>query len=211
MKNKKIWKNIFDKYQKIGLNSKPSIFAKESIKFFNGRITLLDLGAGLGQDSKFFANEGFDVTCTDVSDYALSIAKKEINNKTVKFKKVDLSKELPFKNGSFDIVYSHLSSHYFDKKTTEKLFKEIHRILKPKGIFASLFNTINDPEIKKSYFKKIEKNYYQEGDGLKKRYFCVKCLKEFTDGLFKTIIADNRGKSHKDKIKCLIRFVGEKK
>lgn len=210
MENKKIWKNIFNKYQRIGLNDKPSIFAKEVINFFKNKTLLLDLGSGLGQDSKYFAENGLTVICTDVSRYALSIAKKNIKNKNVIFRKVDLSTKLPFENNSFDIVYSHLALHYFDEKITKQLFKEIHRILKPNGIFTTLFNTIEDPEIKEEHFKKIEKNYYQEGDGLKKRYFCVNCLKGYTRDLFKTIIADNKGKTYKDEIECLIRFVGTK-
>ena len=71
MDNKKIWKNIFNKYQKIGLNTKLSIFATDVIQYFKDKESLLDLGAGLGQDTKFFADNEFIVTCTDVSEDAL--------------------------------------------------------------------------------------------------------------------------------------------
>lgn len=46
--------------------------------------------------------------------------------------KKDLSK-LNLKVNSFDVVYTHLSLHYFDDKTTRKIFKKIFSILKPGG------------------------------------------------------------------------------
>jgi len=211
MGNKQIWKNVFDKYQKMGLGQKPSIFAQEVLGYFADKHSLLDLGAGLGQDSRLFSSQGLAVTCTDVSDYALELARDNLSVGNIKFLKVDLASTLPFKNESFDVVYSHLALHYFDAATTRQLFQEIQRVLKPGGILAALFNTIDDPEIKESHFRKIEENYYQEGDGLKKRYFCVRCLSEFTRDLFEIIILDNKGRTYKDEIECLIRFVGKKK
>lgn len=211
MANNKIWKNIFKKYLASDWINKPSIFSQEVVRYFKGKKLLLDLGAGLGQDSRFFSQKGFQVTSADISSYALSLAKEKFKPENIKYLKLDLSAKLPFKDKSFDVVYSHLALHYFDFKTTKKIFQEIHRVLKDDGIFAALFNTIDDPEINNKNFKKIEDNYYQEGEGLKKRYFSVNSLNDFTKNLFEPVIADNKGKTYKDNIQCLIRLVAFKK
>jgi SAM-dependent methyltransferase len=99
-----------------------------------------------------------------------------------------------------------LALHYFDKKRTEGLFGEIYDVLKPGGIFATLTNTIEDPETKNG--KLLEPEYY-EFETIKKRFMSVDSMKEFTNK-FETIILDNHGETHKDEIKTLIRFVGNK-
>lgn len=189
---------------------KPTIFSQFAIQYFPKTGSLLDLGAGHGQDSRFFAKKGYSVTGTDFSETALKFLKEKADKEGLKIKteQVDLSKDLPFGNESFDIVYAHLSLHYFDQKTTVKLFKEIHRVLKPGGVLAALFNTVDDPEIPQ--FKKLEKDYYLDPAGIAKRYFSVGSLKGFTEGKFESIISDNKGETHKDEIKTLIRFVGRK-
>lgn len=52
-----------------------------------------------------------------------------------------MSKPLPFKDKSFNLVFANLSIHYFDKKTTMNLLKEIKRILKCNGYFIGSVNS----------------------------------------------------------------------
>jgi SAM-dependent methyltransferase len=189
---------------------KPTIFSQFAIQYFPKTGTLLDLGAGHGQDSRFFTKKGYTVTGTDFSETALKFLKEKADKEGLKIKteQVDLSKDLPFENESFDIVYAHLSLHYFDLDTTNNLFSEIQRILKPDGILAALFNTVDDPEIPQ--FKEVEKDYYLDPEGVYKRYFSVETLEEFTKGKFETVVLDNKGETYKDKINSLIRFIGRK-
>jgi ubiquinone/menaquinone biosynthesis C-methylase UbiE len=158
----------------------------------------------------FFAQNGYQVLSTDFSSYALKISKQKSQNiyPKLKFKKLDLSKPLPFPNNHFHIVYSHLGLHYFNKKDTKKLFVEIHRVLKPHGVFASIFNTTDDPEIQEGY--KLEKNYYVAPDGLFKSYFSTPYLTKLIQKFFYPIILDNQGTTHKDEIRTLIRLIATK-
>lgn len=144
------------------------------------------------------------VVACDFSQFALDQAKFRMN---AEFKLVDMNKPLEFQRESFDVVYSHLALHYFNHKRTQDLFDEIYDILKPGGIFATLTNTIDDPEVSESTL--IEEGLYMTPVGIQKMFFSIDTLAKFVSK-FETILLDNRGETHKDPIKTLIRYVGQK-
>ena len=127
-----IWSKIHSNYKEQDWINKPSLFAETAIKYFPKSGKVLDLGAGQGQDTKFFAEQGYQVISTDISDSALELNKAK-NPLTLKDKitveKLDLTSDFPFPDESFDVVYAHLSLHYFDHDTTTKIFDEIERVL----------------------------------------------------------------------------------
>ncbi|MCC7004402.1 class I SAM-dependent methyltransferase [Candidatus Nomurabacteria bacterium] len=207
---KEYWdKKLINDYGKKDWAYKPSIFAKQAIKFFPEFGSLLDIGTGMGNDAQFFQSQGYEVTATDQSDVAINDDKRRIRN--VNFLVSDTAHGLPFGDKTFDIVYSHMALHYFDTQTTEKVFNEIHRVLKDGGIIAIITNTIDDPENKDPGYTKLETEYYQDPKSIVKRYFSVDSMKKFTCDLFTSVILDNKGETYKDKIKTLVRFVGRKK
>lgn len=174
---------------------------------------MLSLGDGQGQDSRYFLDKGFKVLASDISKDALKISKtkaKKLKLKNIAFKEIDLKKKFPFKNETFDVVYSHLSAHYFNRDTTKQIFDEVLRVLKKGGVFAVFVNSINDPEFNTG--KKIEDELF-EIDGVIKRYFSVESMKYFTK-YFEKVLLDDKGKTYKDEAKGvhnLIRFVGTKR
>lgn len=208
---KDYWERAHKIYSKKSWINDTTIFARFAQGYFPKKGNLLDLGAGQGQDSRYFSKIGYNVISTDICDEALKLssenAKKEYLD--VKFTQLDIAEKLPFVDNSFDIVYSHLALHYFTEKKTKEIFDEIYRVLKPGGIVASLFNTIEDPELDSPQFKKIEEGYYQDPFGLSKRYFSTSYLENITKELFVPIILDNKGEAYKDEIKTLIRFIGK--
>ncbi len=204
------WEGALKKYGTQNWIDKPTIFIEQVVQFFPRSGRVLELAAGQGQDARYLAKLGFRVLCTDQSDYGLQEAKRkaERENLSIAFQKIDLSKPLPFASNEFDVVYSHLGLHYFDKQTTLFLFSEIRRILKPSGILAALFNTVDDPEIRSNEFEKIEDDYYHEiSTGLFKRYFSIATTKKLINGLFEPIIVDQEGSAYKDGKKRLVRLV----
>ena len=206
---KEYWnKTHKEKYSQADWAHKPSIFATQVVKFFPTAGTLLEIGAGQGGDANFFQSLGYTVIATDYSDNALTNAKENIKN--VRFINVDTSLGLLFEKESFDIVYSHMALHYFDAKTTTKIFFDIHRVLKPDGIFATITNTIDDPEKDSGKYTELESGYYKDAKSIQKRYFSVESLKVFIKGLFESLLLDNKGETYKDDIRTLIRFVGRK-
>ncbi|HEY4161396.1 MAG TPA: class I SAM-dependent methyltransferase [Candidatus Saccharimonadales bacterium] len=191
---------------------KPSIFAEAVVRYFPSTGKVLELGAGQGQDGRFFAQQGYEVTSTDLEQTALDISKQkqsvELRSK-ITLQQVDLGKKLPFADASFHAVYAHLSLHYFDTDTTKQIFNEIRRVLKPGGVLAFLVNSTNDPEY--GIGKQLEMDYFQT-DGMPKRYFSVRTAGGFTAG-FTVKLLDDQGETYKDMAKGvhnLIRFIGIK-
>ncbi len=99
--------------------------------------TLLDVGCGIGRDSVFFATNGYRVTATDFSESGIAAleAGKQRRGLNMRTMLHDTSKRFPFPDGSFDIIYAHLSLHYFDDRSTRKVFAEMHRLLRKGGMF----------------------------------------------------------------------------
>ncbi|MDO8489854.1 MAG: class I SAM-dependent methyltransferase [bacterium] len=209
-KSEVFWESALQKYSAKDWIDKPTIFVVQAVEYFPQGGRILELAAGTGQDSRYLAKAGFDVTCTDRSEYGLREAERKAKEEHVSltFQRVDLSHALPFVDNSFDAVYSHLGLHYFTKEYTRRLLEEIHRALKPHGIFAALFNTIEDPELQGEGFEKIEDHYYLElKTGLRKRYFIEGDAQDFIKGLFDPIILDDQGRAFKDGKTALIRLV----
>jgi len=208
---KDYWKKTHEIYSKKSWVNNTTIFAQFAVGYFPKQGKFLDLGAGQGQDSRYFAKLGYDVTSTDISDSALEISKDKASKEGLEMKlmEVDISNRLPFEDNSFDIIYSHLALHYFSDEKTKEIFQDVYRVLKPNGILACLFNTIEDPETSDPNYKLIEGDYYRSPEGLLKRYFSVEYLEQITKNLFVPVVLDKKGETHKDEIKSLIRFIGK--
>lgn len=185
-------------YAKADWRDKPSPFAQYAKKFISNGSVVLELGAGIGQDGLWFAEEGFDVVQTELGEEGLEVATqsaKTKNIKNIKIMKMDMTESYPFSDNYFDVVYAHSCIQYFTKAETRKIFKEIYRVLKPEGILAVLVNSVNDLEYDKG--PKIADNYFKI-KGLRKRYFTEDEIKDYINDSFKIIILDEKGESHKD-------------
>ncbi len=211
MDAKQYWKEKHSNYSQQDWIIKPTIFAKFAIQYFPRNSRLLELGAGQGQDSRYFAKLGFTVVSTDFSEEAIEISKRKSEEEKlqIKFLNIDLQRNLPFPKKSFDIIYAHLALQFFDQKRTENLFSEIADITKQAGILAILLNTIDDPEISKS--KRLVGGLYETPSGLVKSFFSLDRVKKLTEKNFKTLVLDNKGETYKDEVKTLIRYIGIRK
>jgi ubiquinone/menaquinone biosynthesis C-methylase UbiE len=103
--------------------------------------TLLDLGCGAGQDAVYFARKGLQVTAADFSESGLRFVPKDIKN--LKSLCLDIA-DLQMKNESFDVIYAHLSLHYFDDIATTKIFEKLHSVLKKGGLIFVKCKSIDD-------------------------------------------------------------------
>jgi len=114
--------------------------AKKSLKIFNENDSklIVELGAGLGRDSIFFAKNKISVNSLDYSKIGINIINKKIsdnNLQNITAKVFDIRKKLPFSDNSIDACFSHML--YCMALTTAELSylnNEIKRILKPNGI-----------------------------------------------------------------------------
>ncbi|HMI09521.1 MAG TPA: methyltransferase domain-containing protein [Candidatus Saccharimonadales bacterium] len=211
--NNNVWSDLHNNYKTKDWIDKPSIFAETAIAYFPAKGNILDLGAGLGQDSRFFAENGYNVTSTDLKEETLkerfAILPEEVKQRTT-IQRVDLREELQFEDASFDVVYAHLSLHYFDYETTVRLIGEIQRVLKPGGVFAFFANSVHDPEYNTG--EKLEDDYFQI-DKTAKRYFSVETARAFTR-YFDVNLLDDLGETYKDQaigVHNLVRFIGKRR
>jgi hypothetical protein len=61
------WDEQHDKYLSTDWIDKPSIFVQWVIDYFPPSGSVLDLGAGQAQDSRFLTEKGYEVMATDFS------------------------------------------------------------------------------------------------------------------------------------------------
>ncbi|MBI4523698.1 MAG: class I SAM-dependent methyltransferase [Deltaproteobacteria bacterium] len=123
------------------------IFKKESQK------NILELGAGQGRDTLFFAQNGFEIYALDYSESGLKDILRKARAlglaKLVSAIRHDVRNRLPFNDETFDACYSHML--YCMALTTaelESLSEEIRRVLKPGGLNIYTVRHTNDPDYK---------------------------------------------------------------
>lgn len=210
MKKDDQWNKLHQQYSTQDWIEKPNIFAEEALVHFPKKGYVLCLGDGQGQDGRFFASMGYKVLSTDISDEALKINLLKISEQgltNISTEKLDLTTDFPYEEATFDVVYAHLSLHYFTEKVTKQIFSEIRRVLKRGGMLAVFVNSINDPEFNTG--KKIEQELF-EIEGTTKRFFSKHSMDYFAQD-FQVILLDDSGRTYKDEAKGvhnLVRFIG---
>lgn len=91
---------------------------------------LLEIGAGHGRDSKFFQENGIQVTCIDLSPEMVKLCQQKGLNARV----MDMV-DLDFPDDSFDAVYSLNSMLHLSKKELPIALQNIRGVLKVNGLF----------------------------------------------------------------------------
>jgi 2-polyprenyl-6-hydroxyphenyl methylase/3-demethylubiquinone-9 3-methyltransferase len=101
-------------------------------------VEVLDVACGGGFLSNFLALEGHKVTGVDLSEESLKTAHAHDKTSTVKYQTAN-AYELPFANGSFDVVTCMDFLEHVDRPGAVIL--ECARVLRPGGLF--IFHTFN--------------------------------------------------------------------
>ena len=100
------------------------------------RVKAIDVGCGDGFFTKLLAETQSEVTGIDNSDAYLKEAKDKSGNiGNIRFVKGDVG-ELPFEDGSVDVVWSAHSMHSYPD--IKKALQEFRRVLRPGGLLAVL-------------------------------------------------------------------------
>ena len=183
--------NFSSKPEMFGLD--PSIPAKKSLKLFqNQNISkIIELGAGLGRDTIYFAKNSIHVVALDYSQSGLEAINQKAktnslsNSITTNF--FDVRKKLPFEDNSVEACYSHML--YCMALTTselENLNNEIYRVLKPNGINIYTARHTKDGDYKNGIHRGED---LYEKDGFIVHFFSEKKVKSLLKG-FKNISID---------------------
>jgi SAM-dependent methyltransferase len=177
-------KNFLSKPEMFGLEpSKAAIYALKILKKENIK-NILEIGAGLGRDTIFFAKNLISVQAIDYSPSAIRIInKKSKENKLTKVistKIFDVRKKLPFKDSSIEACFSHmLYCMALSTSDIKNINKEILRILKPGGINIYTVRHVGDGD----YMNGIHRGEdLYENDGFIVHFFSKKKISQVSDG-----------------------------
>lgn len=148
----------------------------KDILYQNKHKEILDLGCGIGADTLYLLERGYNVLSCDFSNEALKSIQDNIPNSKTLY--LDMRKKFPIKDNSYSLIIADLSLHYFDNKTTIHIMSEIKRILKQEGILLSRVASVNDFNFGAGVGEELEKNYYFEGD-YTKRFFDLEDVNKY--------------------------------
>ena len=164
----------------------PSVAALSALKKFeeDNINEIVELGAGLGRDTVFFAKNKIKVEALDYSSTAIKIIEKNAkdNNlsKLVSTKHFDVRDKLPYKDNSINGIFSHmLYCMALSNSDIKKLNNEILRVLKPGGINIYSARNTNDGDYKKGIHRGED---MYENDGFIINFFSEKKISSLLKG-----------------------------
>jgi SAM-dependent methyltransferase len=162
-----------DWHRKRGANGKDPVhraLRELFLELLSDSSDVLDLGCGQGHDLRAMKRAGHRVAGIDFSPLAIEWARKTIYRwdppwrrsvRRVDLRVHDITEMLPFEDGRFGGVYSHLALHYFRNDITRRIFSEIKRVLRPGGLLVFSVKSTDDP-------------YYNVGEQLDEHIFSRK-------------------------------------
>lgn len=165
---KEWWQEIFSSLVGEAMFGPRQVSAEPEVKYILKQVKLpkkasiLDLACGVGRHSVHFAKRKHNVVGLDFSSVYLNEAKKRSRKEKVEAQFVhgDMKNLKPhFAENQFDFVVSLFNSFgYFKKRGDDKkMLKEVHRVLKPGGLF--LLNTLNGDGVAKALSKPTSRGH----------------------------------------------------
>jgi SAM-dependent methyltransferase len=142
--------------------------------------TIVELGCGTGNDAARLAGEGYLVTGVDLSAEAIARARARFGH-AVRFLIADMTRPLPFPDGSFDAVMSNLALHMFPDSVTRSVFAEVRRLVRPDGLFLFHVNATGDRPLRAHWrpvARELEQDFVLEESGQTMHFFSEPYLRE---------------------------------
>jgi ubiquinone/menaquinone biosynthesis C-methylase UbiE len=174
------WAKWYDEDAEFGVNPSTSMEGNSLLTLLrpSRRDSVLELGCGTGRLTIPIARKCRRIVAIDRSDSMLEVARaksKEVSN--IEFKKLDIAKRrLPFPSASFEKAISPLVLNHIEN--IRSLFKEISRVLKPRGIFV-----FDDIMPDSTYFKQKKENELGVAFNQGKRVFYNHSIDDYVHAL----------------------------
>lgn len=165
--------------------SEPSELAVSALKAFRdrGMKTVLELGCGQGRDTWYFATQGLDVTALDYSEAGICQMRERAMDSGVKvaLEVHDARKPLPFPNGSFDAIYSHMFfTMEFSEDEISYMMGECLRVLRPNGL--NIYSVRNDHDPHYGKFTPRGKDMWENPLGFVVHFFSEEKIRRLAAG-----------------------------
>jgi SAM-dependent methyltransferase len=132
--------------------TEPSVAVRSAAEMFGaaGIDDVLELGAGHGRDALFLARQGFSVHATDFSESALHQlrldAQRDGLDDRVTAALHDVRDPLPPRDATVNAVFANLLLNMaFTRAELWSLVAEVHRVLRPGGLFVYAVWSADDP------------------------------------------------------------------
>jgi len=94
---------------------------------------VLDAGCAAGEHALWLFEQGALVTAIDISEPMLHLARTRLEHRAVVLA-ADIGQPLPFRDASFDLIFSSLTLHYV--ADWEPMLAQFVRVLRPGGSFV---------------------------------------------------------------------------
>lgn len=98
----------------------------------------LDLGCGTGADMRRYAERGWQPVGLDREPVAASLVRRHLGFPALVG---DLAAPLPFADDSFALVAARCALHFVAPRHAPRLYREIHRVLRPGGRLLFVVNS----------------------------------------------------------------------
>lgn len=132
-------KEYFDEIERTRYTLEPYIPEFAGFHHTRGK-KVLEIGVGAGTDFQNWVRNGATATGIDLTDRAIQLTRERLELNGIDLSRVDLrradTENLPFEDGSFDIVYSWGVLHV--PPDTEKAFREVYRVMKSGGTLKAM-------------------------------------------------------------------------
>ena len=185
--------NLQSQHWESNFSSKPEMFgfepsysAKKALETFkkNNITNIIELGAGLGRDTIFFAQNGIYVHAIDYSLSATNIIKKRSKENNlealIRVENYDIRKKLNCDNENFQACYSHmLFCMALTNQDLKDLNQEIFRVLKKDGFNIYTVRNHMDGDFKKGTHRGED---MYEMNGFIVHYFSENKIKSLLNG-----------------------------
>ena len=107
---------------------------------FSKEMKILDAGCGEGRNAVYFINQGYQLFGIDPNETAIQYCRylsKSLNPAYDSHRfQVGRLEDIPFHSAAFDVVICSAVLHFAENVDNfEKMLSEIHRVLRPGGVF----------------------------------------------------------------------------
>lgn len=166
----------------------PSMFSIRSADTFKrfGLMTILELGAGQGRDTKYFIEQGLNVIAEDISEVACSQLRQRFGDRITVVKK-DLKEGVGIPKNSIDGCYAHLLlTMDFSDDELRRIIKDVRDALLPGGMFIFSVRNQNDTDYESGVHE--HDNVWTNPRGFSVRFYSKDEIMGFMEGFDVTSI-----------------------